>query len=174
MSSVCCLRRMGSAASLQLVKSCSAASDHLNDVPIVLIKGQESRFQAPAIAPSRPKRRRLGRRSRRTRAGSYVGAHQGPLADAPCRPRACAPRRRRITQWSVSRLGWTSVMIGRTSAANCAACVGVGPACALAGEPAKANMQASSGPAMRGIAGFVLFEDNKTRGAAGRTRSVLS
>jgi hypothetical protein len=65
------------------VKSCSAASGHLNDAPIVLIKGQESRFQAPAIAPSRPKRRRLGRRSRRTPAGT----HQGPLADAPCGPR---------------------------------------------------------------------------------------
>ena len=89
------------ASSLRLVKSCSAASDHLNDAPIVLIKGQESRFQAPAIAPSRPKRRRLGRRSHRTPAGT----HQGPLADAPCGPRACASRRRRITQWSASRIG---------------------------------------------------------------------
>jgi hypothetical protein len=58
--------RESHASSLRLVKSCSAASDHLNDAPIVLIKGQESRFQAPAIAASRPKRRRLGRRSRRT------------------------------------------------------------------------------------------------------------
>jgi len=60
---------------------------------------------------------------------------------------------------------WLSLMIGRTSAANCAACVGVGAACALAGAFAKAGAQASSDPAMRGIAGFVLFDDSKTRRA---------
>jgi len=65
---------------------------------------------------------------------------------------------------------WLSLMIGRTSAANCAACVGVGAACALAGAFAKAGAQASSDPAMRGIAGFVLFDDSKTRGAAERCR----
>ena len=117
---------------LRLVKSCSAASDHLNDAPIVLIKGQESRFQAPAIAPSRPKRRRLGRRSRRTRAGT----HQGPLADTPCGPRACASTA--PANYSVECFAhWLSLMIGRTSAANYAACVGVGAACALAGAFAK-------------------------------------
>ena len=41
---------------------------------------------------------------------------------------------------------------------------GVAPACALAGVFAKASAQASSGPAMRGIAGFVWFDDSETHG----------
>jgi hypothetical protein len=56
---------------------------------------------------------------------------------------------------------WCSLAVDGGASSLFSGIAAVAPACALAGVFAKASAQASSGPAMRGITGFVWFDDSK-------------